>query len=107
MYSGRNTPDVVAAEYPKVSCVRSFVPKLKKSATSAISSAVTAARGISIIVPILISTPTGEVDFLPRLADGLLALAEHRELLLDAHERDHDLGDRPDLALQCTRSRPR
>ena len=38
---------------PKVICVRSFVPSEKKSACSAISSAVNAALGTSIIVPIL------------------------------------------------------
>lgn len=36
---------------PNVICVKSFVPKLKKSASAAISSASNAARGISIIVP--------------------------------------------------------
>jgi len=36
---------------PSVVCVRSFVPKLKNSAVCAISSAVRAPRGISIIVP--------------------------------------------------------
>ena len=38
---------------PKVIWVRSLVPKEKKSASLAISSAVRAARGISIIVPTL------------------------------------------------------
>ena len=38
-------------EMPKVVCVRSLVPKLKNSASSAIWSAVRAARGISIMVP--------------------------------------------------------
>jgi hypothetical protein len=36
---------------PKVVCVRSLVPKLKNSASSAIWSAVRAARGSSIMVP--------------------------------------------------------
>ena len=36
---------------PSVVCVRSLVPKLKNSASFAISSAVSAARGISIMVP--------------------------------------------------------
>ena len=46
-------------EKPNVSCVRSFVPNEKNSASSAISSAVTAPRGTSIIVPTryLILTP--------------------------------------------------
>ena len=38
---------------PSVVCVRSFVPKEKNSASSAILSAVAQARGISIIVPTL------------------------------------------------------
>ena len=37
---------------PKAVCVRSFVPKEKNSAVSAMSPAVRAARGSSIIVPI-------------------------------------------------------
>ena len=41
---------------PKVSCVRSLVPKLKKSAHSAILSATSAARGTSIMVPMGISS---------------------------------------------------
>ena len=49
-YSGRNLP-ASSRLTPNVICVRSLVPKLKNSATSAISSAVSAARGISIIVP--------------------------------------------------------
>jgi hypothetical protein len=36
---------------PRQVCVRSFVPKLKNSAVCAISSAVSAPRGTSIIVP--------------------------------------------------------
>jgi hypothetical protein len=38
-------------EKPKVSCVRSFVPNEKNCASAAISSAVIAPRGTSIIVP--------------------------------------------------------
>mmetsp|Transcript_16591 Transcript_16591/g.40525 ORF Transcript_16591/g.40525 Transcript_16591/m.40525 type:complete len:446 (+) Transcript_16591:553-1890(+) len=49
-YVGRNEP-TSSREYPNVICVRSLVPKLKKSATLAISPAMSAARGISIIVP--------------------------------------------------------
>ena len=50
---------------PNVICVRSFVPKLKKSVISAISSAVIAALGISIIVPTryLISFPFSSNTF--------------------------------------------
>ncbi len=36
---------------PSVICVRSFVPKLKNSASFAMRSAISAARGTSIIVP--------------------------------------------------------
>ena len=50
VYSGRNLP-ASSRLTPSVICVRSLVPKLKNSATSAISSAVSAARGISIMVP--------------------------------------------------------
>ena len=42
---------IVILEKPNVICVRSLVPKQKKSASAAISSAVRAALGISIIVP--------------------------------------------------------
>ena len=38
-------------ENPNVVCVRSFVPNEKNCASAAISSAVTAPRGSSIIVP--------------------------------------------------------
>jgi hypothetical protein len=49
-YSPRNLPASSRLK-PQPICVRSFVPKEKNSAVSAILSAVTAARGISIIVP--------------------------------------------------------
>ena len=55
MYDGRNLP-ASSLERPKPICVKSFVPKLKKSASFAISSAVIAALGTSIIVPILYGT---------------------------------------------------
>ena len=45
--------EIVHNLVPNVICVKSFVPKLKKSASFAISSAKTAALGISIIVPTL------------------------------------------------------
>jgi hypothetical protein len=48
--SGRNFP-ASSRDRPNTVCVRSLVPKLKKSATSAILSASSAARGSSIIVP--------------------------------------------------------
>ena len=47
----RNVPSASSREKPSAVCVRSFVPKEKKSAYSAISSARTQARGSSIIVP--------------------------------------------------------
>ena len=53
-------------EKPKVIWVRSLVPKEKNSASSAIWSAVSAARGISIIVPIRKST------FAPAFCEDLL-----------------------------------
>jgi hypothetical protein len=48
---GRQEVVDVVAEMPKVVWVRSLVPKLKNSASSAIWSAVRAARGSSIMVP--------------------------------------------------------
>ncbi len=48
-------------EKPKVIWVRSLVPKLKNSADSAISSAVSAARGISIIVPYMCSMESAPI----------------------------------------------
>ena len=59
-------PSTSSREKPKVICVRSLVPKEKKSATSAISPARRAARGVSIIVPMVTSS-------LPRLAVPALA----------------------------------
>ena len=78
-------------EKPNVVCVRSLVPNEKKSATSPISSAVTAARGSSIIVPIGMSSsmPSRGRD----LGEHLLGLGAQRlELGDDRDERDHDLG---------------
>ena len=46
-----NRPSMSSRENPNVICVRSLVPNEKNSATSAISSATSAARGVSIIVP--------------------------------------------------------
>ena len=51
-YGVRNLP-MSSRENPKVIWVRSFVPKLKKSACLAMSLASRAARGSSIMVPIL------------------------------------------------------
>ena len=53
-----NARSASSRENPNVVCVRSFVPKEKNSASSAISPAVSAARGISIIVPNLYGTLT-------------------------------------------------
>src|SRR5579885_1393951 len=62
-YFSRNLPSASSRLMPKVVCVRSLVPKLKKSATSAICPAVSAARGSSIIVPNLYCTcpPSSDV----------------------------------------------
>ena len=51
MYSGRNLPSTSSLLKLNVPCVRSFVPKLKNSAVSASSLAVSAALTTSIIVP--------------------------------------------------------
>ena len=65
---------------PKVIWVRSLVPKEKKSAASAISSARMAARGVSIIVPICTSR------------SGVV-LGQHRgDLLLDPPADEVELG---------------
>ena len=44
-------PSTSSRENPNVICVRSLVPNEKNSATSAISPASSAARGVSTIVP--------------------------------------------------------
>src|ERR1017187_4101395 len=54
-YFGRNLL-MSSREKPNVVCVRSLVPKLKNSASLAISSATNAARGNSIMVPTRYST---------------------------------------------------
>ena len=77
---------------PKVIWVRSLVPNEKNSASSAILSAVRAARGTSIMVPIRYST------LVPALAMHLVGhgdgpLLEEDELLDGADQRDHDLGE--------------
>ena len=78
---------------PKVICVRSLVPKEKKSATSAISSARTAARGVSIMVPMVTARPFLSGALHRR--DGVLHPAAGEEHLLAGDgERDHDLDDR-------------
>ena len=47
----RNFASTSSREKPSAVCVRSLVPKLKKSACAAIRSAIMHARGSSIIVP--------------------------------------------------------
>ena len=59
---------------PNVICVRSLVPKLKKSASSAISSAHSAARGVSIIVPMVMSG----LFFMPFSASSISACTQLR-----------------------------
>ncbi len=56
-YSGRKVPESSRLN-PNVICVRSLVPNEKNCASAAISSAVTAARGTSIMVPIWYSMVT-------------------------------------------------
>ena len=87
----RNLP-ASSREKPKVSCVRSLVPNEKNCASAAISSAVTAPRGTSIIVP----DEVLELDALllhdvggHAVDDGLLIA----QLLDEADQRDHDLGN--------------
>ena len=46
-----NRPSTSSRLKPNVICVRSLVPNEKNSATSAMRSATSAARGVSIIVP--------------------------------------------------------
>ena len=87
-------------ENPKVSCVRSLVPKEKNCASCAISSAVTAPRGTSIIVPtryliltfMLLHHLGGHA-----IDDGLLVACSS---LTMPDERDHHLGDGLDAFLR-------
>ena len=64
-------------ENPNVVCVRSLVPKEKNSASDAISPAVSAARGISIIVPNLYGTAT-PFSFCTSSATGLSSACTSR-----------------------------
>ena len=102
-YGPRNLP-ASSRESPKPIWVRSLVPKEKNSASFAISSAVTAARGTSIMVPIRYSTPADV------LAQHAMRLFEHDRLLtpqlLDvADERNHDLGTDLDALLRDLKGR--
>ena len=88
-------PSMSSRENPKVICVRSFVPNEKNSATSAISSATSAARGVSTIVPIWKSTP----PISEALANVASATSRTHSIAsassgLRHRERDHDLDAR-------------
>ena len=68
------------------------MPNEKKSAWRAISSAVSAARGTSIIVP-MVGRTRGSREFGAHLGDDLLGeRPEALELPRVGHERNHDLG---------------
>ena len=74
------------------------MPKLKKSASSAISSARIAARGVSIIVPMM----TSGFFFSPLPASSISSSTQRAgevQLLAGDGERDHDLDDRVLAAL--------
>src|SRR5580658_10456313 len=95
-------PSTSSREKPKVIWVRSLVPKEKKSATSAISPANSAARGVSIMVPIVTSSFPALVAVAalappldgPGCLDGVLdPPAGKRQLLATDREGDHDLDD--------------
>ena len=78
---------------PKVIWVRSFVPKLKKSASSASSPATRAARGVSTIVPIVtFSRRRSAAGTVSAIARSTQARGEG-ELGARDRERDHDLDD--------------
>ena len=74
---------------PSAVCVRSLVPKEKKSASSAISSARRQARGSSIIVPTEVVAAALDPD---PLADRDDLLAQDLELTAVIDQRHHDLG---------------
>ena len=57
-YWEKKAPSTSSREKPHVVCVRSFVPKEKNSASSAMCAAVSAARGSSIIVPTVAPSST-------------------------------------------------
>ena len=84
----RNFPSASSRENPSAVCVRSFVPKEKKSACSAISSARTHARGSSIIVPQRYSSSPSSS------ATRSVSSRRRRELFLEADERMHHLDER-------------
>ena len=84
---------------PCVVCVRSLVPKLKNSASLATWSAVSAARGISIMVPTMYCR-----SFMPALPSTSSATRYHDLLLVlqflhAADQRNHDFGNHLDALL--------
>ena len=84
---GRKPPSASSRENASVICVRSLVPNEQKSASSAISSAVRAARGTSIIVPTRMPRccPPSSLDH------GLGQRRSRAQLLGEADQRAHDL----------------
>src|ERR1700722_12330459 len=93
---------------PKVIWVRSLVPKEKKSASSAISPASSAARGVSIMVPIVTSSVpalacdraaplegrgAGSAAAPPRAHSAPDPAPGQGQLLTADGEGDHDLDD--------------
>ena len=80
---GRGTSSASSRENPSAVCVRSFVPKEKKSASSAISSARRAARKLD-------HRPAEVRDLRLLACHALGQLAEWRALA-ETHEQVHDL----------------
>ena len=85
----RNLPSASSREKPSAVCVRSFVPKEKKSACSAISSRADAgARQLD-------HRPDEVLDLALLLgASRIGQLAQAPQLLAEADERMHDLDER-------------
>ncbi len=93
-YSRRKPVSASSREMPNVVCVRSLVPNEKNSASRAMSSAVSAARGISIIVPNWYFTRTPCSFITARASSSRIALLD-LELVVVRGERDHDLRASP------------
>ena len=85
MYSGKNFPESSRLK-ANVICVKSFVPKLKKSAKFANFPAKRAARGTSIIEPILIS------NFVPFSESTLSIIASERFLIISSSSLSQTIG---------------
>ena len=92
-------PSMSSREKPRPVCVRSFVPKEKKSACAAIAPAVRHARGSSIIVPIL--TPSAPSSAATRSTSERAIV----ELARVGDERDHHLDRRGVAGALAHRSR--